>query len=47
MDKTNETVPKLIIIQDTKINYADNNTTCMDIVQMDTSMKDIAKVIMD
>jgi hypothetical protein len=47
MDKTNETVPKLIIIQDTKINYADNNTTCMDIVQMDTSMEDIAKVIMD
>ena len=47
MSKTNETVPKLIIIQDTKINYADNNNTCMDIVQMDTNMEDIAKVIMD
>jgi hypothetical protein len=47
MDKTNNTVPKLIIIQDTKINYADNNHTPMDIVQMDTTMEDIAKVIMD
>jgi hypothetical protein len=47
MSKTNETIPKLIIIQDTKINYADNNKTCMDIVQMDTKMDDVAKVIMD
>jgi hypothetical protein len=47
MSKTNNTVPKLIIIQDTKINYADNNLTPMDIVQMDTTMEDIAKVIMD
>jgi hypothetical protein len=47
MSKTNETVPKLIIIQDTKINYADNNPTPMDIVQMDTTIDNIAKVIMD
>lgn len=47
MNKTNGVVPKLIIIQDTKTNYADNNPTPMDIVQMDTSMEDMAKVIMD
>lgn len=47
LSKTNDTVPKLIIIQDTKVNYADNNTTIMDIVQMDTSMLDIMKVVMD
>jgi hypothetical protein len=47
LDKTNNTIPKLIIIQDTKINYADNNPTQLDIIQMDTSIEDIAKVIMD
>jgi hypothetical protein len=47
MNKTNGIVPKLIIIQDTKINYNDNNRTPMDIVQIDTTMEDIAKVIMD
>lgn len=47
LDRTNNTIPKLIIIQDTKINYADNNPTQLDIIQMDTSIEDIAKVIMD
>lgn len=47
LSKTNKTIPKLIIIQDTKINYADNNSTPMDIVQMDTSMWDIGKVLME
>lgn len=47
LTKTEDYIPKLIIIQDTKINYADNNPTQLDIVQMDTSMEDIAKVIMD
>jgi hypothetical protein len=47
LDKTNNTIPKLIIIQDTKINYIDNNPTQMDIIQMDTSMWDIGKVLMD
>lgn len=46
LDKTNNTIPQLIIIQDTKINYKDNNPTCMDIIQMDTSMYDIGKVLM-
>jgi hypothetical protein len=47
LDRTNNTIPKLIIIQDTKINYSDNNPTQLDIVQMDTSMWDIAKVMQD
>lgn len=47
LDRTNNTIPKLIIIQDTKINYSDNNPTQLDIIQMDTSIEDIAKVIMD
>jgi hypothetical protein len=45
LSKTNNTLPTLIIIQDTKINYADNNPTPMDIVQMDTTMWDIGKVL--
>jgi hypothetical protein len=45
LSKTNKTLPTLIIIQDTKINYADNNPTPMDIVQMDTTMWDIGKVL--
>lgn len=45
LDKTNNTIPKLIIIQDTKINYAENNSTCMEIKQMDTTMWDIGKVL--
>lgn len=47
LDRTNNTIPKLVIIQNTKINYADNNPTQLDIVQMDTSMWDIAKVMQD
>lgn len=47
LSKTNNVLPKLIIIQDTKINYADNNPTSMDIVQMDTTMWDIGKVLME
>jgi len=47
LNQTNNTIPKLVIIQDTKINYADNNPTQLDIIQMDTSIEDIAKVIMD
>jgi len=47
LSKTNNTIPKLVIIQDTKINYSDNNPTQLDIIQMDTSMEDIIKAIMD
>jgi hypothetical protein len=45
LDKTDGYVPRLVIIQDTKIKYLDNNPTMMEIVQMDTSMWDIGKVL--
>jgi len=47
LDKTDNIIPKLIIIQDTKINYAENNPTLMDIIQMDTSLGDIPKTLME
>lgn len=45
LDKTNNTIPRLIIIQDTRKDYSSNNPTNMDIVQMYTDMSDIAKVL--
>jgi len=47
ISKTDGYIPRLIIIQDTKIRYADNNPTEMEIVQMDTTMWDIGKILME
>jgi hypothetical protein len=45
LSKTDGYIPRLIIIQDTRIKYSDNNPTMMEIIQMDTSMWDIGKVL--
>lgn len=47
LERTDGYIPRLIIIQDTKIRYSENNPTNMEIIQMDTGMWDLGKVVMD
>lgn len=46
LKETNNTVPNLIIVQNTKKNYEEENKTDMEIVQLRTSLEDIAKVLL-
>lgn len=46
LDRTNDVYPKLVIVQDTKKDYNKDNDSDFEIVQLDLSMNDIAKVLM-
>lgn len=46
LERTNNVIPKIIIVQDTRKDYNENNDTDFEILQLDLTMKDIAKVIM-
>ena len=46
LDRTNDVYPKVIIVQDTKKDYNKDNDSDFEIVQLDLSMNDIAKVLM-
>lgn len=46
LDTTNNVLPKLIIVQDTRKDYNENNDTDFEIIQLDLSMNDMAKVLM-
>lgn len=43
--KTNNVLPRIVIIQDTQKDYNENNNTPFDVVQLYTSMEDVAKVL--
>ncbi len=49
MDKilldTNNVIPKIVIIQDTKKDYAKDNNIYMEVLQLKTNLEDIAKVL--
>ncbi|MCY6957978.1 hypothetical protein [Clostridium brassicae] len=45
LNQTNNTLPKLIIVQNTNHNYSKENKTDMEIIQLDTSLSDIAKTV--
>lgn len=49
MDKvlsdTNNVIPKIVIIQDTKKDYNKDNDTDIEVLQLKTSLEDIAKVL--
>lgn len=45
LSKTNNVMPRLIIIQDTNRNYEENNPTQFSISQLSLGMEDIAKVL--
>lgn len=46
LNRTNDVYPKIIIVQNTKKDYNKNNDSDFEIVQLDLSMNDIAKVLM-
>ncbi|WMJ81990.1 hypothetical protein RBU49_07000 [Clostridium sp. MB40-C1] len=45
LNETNNTLPKLIIVQNTNHDYTKENRTDMEIIQLDTSLSDIAKTV--
>lgn len=47
MEKTNKVKPKLIIIQDTNKNYNKENNTLFKIIQLNTKLDEITKVLLE